>query len=371
MSNFSKLEYVNYFNFDCYIIYYHLKSDLMRNYLTVCLLLTAISLIKAEKSEPFALGADISWTIEQEAQGVVNHDEMGNPMENTALMKEYGINAIRLRVWVDSETGFNTPNHVLAMAKRAQALGMDIMIDFHYSDNWADPGHNNIPKAWDGLPLVVVKGKLADHTKNTLRLLKNNGIKIKWVQVGNETTNGMLWPIARIPDHMEQYVELSNAGYDAVKEVYPDAIVITHLDDGYNRFLYQYVFNAMKRLGGKFDAIGMSVYPFWSKRDQTTKEAVDDIIDNINILSKEFNCPVIIVETGATVWNPEEGYVFLSRLLKAAMNDTDGHCTGVFYWEPTGIHTQFNDSYGLGAFHDFKPTKIMDAYKEAANNLKK
>ena len=334
--------------------------------LIMAMAVSLIGTMSMKSADPFYLGADISWTMEQESQGVVNHDWEGNPMENTSLMKKYGLNAIRLRVWVDSETGFNTPKHVLEMARRAQALDMDIMIDFHYSDNWADPGHNNIPKAWDGLPLVEVKGKLAEHTRSVLQLLKDHGIKVKWVQVGNETTNGMMWPVARIPDHMAEYVELSNAGYDAVKEVYPDCIVITHLDDGYNRFLYDYVFNAMRRMGGKFDAIGMSVYPFWSKRDQTTKEAVTDIIDNINHLSKEFNCPVIIVETGATVWMPDQGYDFLSRLIKAAKNDTEGRCTGVFYWEPTGTYTQLNDSYGLGAFDTFMPTKIMDAFKENA-----
>lgn len=334
--------------------------------LFVCL---ALSLL-AQNKEPFYLGADISGTPEQEARAIVNYNDLKQPMENTSLMKYYGLNAIRLKVWVNSENGFNTPRHVLEMARRAQAQGMEIMIDFHYSDTWADPGHNNSPKEWEGLDVEIVKGKLAEHTRSTLQLLKDNDINIKWVQVGNETTNGMVWPMARIPDHMENYVALSNAGYDAVKEVYPDAIVITHLDDGYNRFLYDYVFNAMRRMGGKFDAIGMSVYPYWSKRDQTAKEAVTDIVDNINYLANEFSCPVYIVETGAEVWKPEEGYDFISRLLTAAMEDTNGNCPGVFYWEPTAAHTP-QGGYSLGAFESFMPTKIMDAFREASSKISK
>ena len=328
----------------------------------ICIMVFHIS--AANPSDNFWLGADISWTPEHEAKNIVNYTKDGEPMENTALMKHLGLNAVRLRVWVDSETGYNTPAHVMEMAKRAQNLGMAIMIDFHYSDNWADPGHNNMPRAWENLDIVEVKGKLAEHTRSTLQLLKNNGIDVKWVQVGNETTNGMLWPMARIPDSMEEYVILSNAGYDAVKEVYPDAQVITHLDDGYNSFLYWYVFNALRRLGARFDAIGMSVYPYWSKRDQTAKEAVTDIIDNINSISKEFDCPVIIVETGVHISRPREGYEFLSRLINAAMNDTGGRCTGVFYWEPETPYPVEN--YQLGAFENFRPTKIMDAFTEAA-----
>ena len=335
----------------------------------ICLMaFAAFNLNAQENSKDFWLGADISWTPEQEAKNITNYNKEGVPMENTALMKELGLNAVRLRVWVNSVNGFNTPENVLEMAKRAQANGMEIMIDFHYSDDWADPGHNNIPRAWENLDIVEVKGKVAEHTRSTLQLLKDNGINVKWVQVGNETTNGMMWPIGRVPDHMENYVILSKSGYDAVKEVYPDAQVITHLDDGYNSFLYWYFFNAMKRLGGRFDAIGMSVYPFWSHRDQTQQEAVTDIINNINSLSKEFNCPVIIVETGVHITQPEEGYDFLSRLINAAMNDTDGRCTGVFYWEPETPYPV--ERYELGAFKDFKPTKIMDAFTEASKNLK-
>lgn len=322
------------------------------------------SVMSAANEEPFWIGADISCTPEQEARGTVNYNLEGEAMENTELVKYYGLNAIRLKVWADSKNGFNTPEKVLDMAQRAQKLGLEIMIDFHYSDTWADPGHNNIPKGWEGLSLEEVAGKLMDHTVNTLQLLKDNGINVKWVQVGNETTNGMMWPVARIPDHMENYVTLSNAGYEAVKKIYPECVVITHLDDGYNRFLYEYVFGAMKRMGGKFDAIGMSVYPYWSKRDQTTPEAVNDIIENINVITKEFECPVYIVETGVEVTNPEEGYDFLSRLIYAAINETNGNCKGVFYWEPFSEHSAEHGGYSLGAYENFRPTKIMKAFTD-------
>ncbi|MCH5229871.1 MAG: glycosyl hydrolase 53 family protein [Muribaculaceae bacterium] len=340
----------------------------MKQLITIGLITFSLLVGKAEEKEIFWLGADISGTPEQEARGIVNYNSEKQPMENTSLMKYFGLNVIRLKVWVNSENGFNTPRHVLEMARRAKSQGLEIMIDFHYSDTWADPGHNNSPKEWEGLDIELVKGKLAEHTFSTLQLLKDNEINVKWVQVGNETTNGMVWPIGRIPDHMENYVALSNAGYDAVKKVYPEAVVITHLDDGYNLFLYQYVFNAMRRLGGKFDAIGMSVYPYWSKRDQTVKEAVTDITDNIKTLGKEFECPVYIVETGAEVWKPEEGYDFISRLIKGAQYDTDGICKGVFYWEPTAVHTPEHGGYSLGAYESFMPTKIMDAFKEASGN---
>ena len=343
----------------------------MKKILIATCLLSAL-LVSAQEpvqktGEPFWLGADISWTPELESKGIVNYTVDGTPMENTALMKHLGLNAVRLRVWVNSVNGFNTPQNVLDMALRAQKLGMAIMIDFHYSDDWADPGHNNIPRAWEGLDVADVAGKLAEHTSSTLQLLKDNGVDVKWVQVGNETTNGMTWPIGRMPDHTENYVMLSNAGYDAVKAIYPEAIVITHLDDGYNSFLYNYVFNAMRRLGGKFDAIGMSVYPQWSNRNQDSEEAVTDIVKNINNLAEQFKVPVIIVETGVNVNHPEEGYNFLSRLIKAAINDTHGNCTGVFYWEPEAPHS-YNGGYDLGAFENFRPTKIMDAFTENSKN---
>ena len=119
----------------------------------------------------FAKGADVSWLTEMESKGVKFYDKAGNEKECMALMKELGVNAIRLRVWVNPEAGWNGKADVLAKAKRAQALGLRLMIDFHYSDTWADPGHQDKPKAWEGYGLEQLKQAVADHTTDVLQAL--------------------------------------------------------------------------------------------------------------------------------------------------------------------------------------------------------
>ena len=135
----------------------------------------------------FWLGADISGTTELEARGVQLYNAQGEPRENTQLMRELGLNAVRLRVWVNPKGDFCSPVDVLMMALRAQRLGMAVMIDFHYSDWWADPAKQNIPQAWLGLGYEQMKLALAQHTRGTLQLLKTAGIDVRWVQVGNGT----------------------------------------------------------------------------------------------------------------------------------------------------------------------------------------
>ena len=143
--------------------------------LTIVALLAA-SGINAQSQEPFWLGADISGTTELEARGIQLTNAAGEPRENTELMKELGLNAVRLRVWVEPTDGLCNGDDVLRMALRAKALGMALMIDFHYSDWWADPGKQNIPKSWKGLSYGEMCDALANHTREVLRKLKNNGI---------------------------------------------------------------------------------------------------------------------------------------------------------------------------------------------------
>lgn len=317
-------------------------------------------------ADPFWLGADISGTTADEARGHFTMNADSVPVETTRLMKDYGLNATRLRVWVNPRKGFCSPDDVLLMAKRSQALGMPVMIDFHYSDWWADPGKQNPPAAWVGLGYEETCKALADHTRSTLKLLKDNGIDVKWVQVGNETTHGFLWPMGKFEDNPEQYAGLTKAGCEAVKEVYPEARTIIHLDNGFDQALYDRVFDSLKANGVEWDIIGMSVYPFWAMeggREESEIMTLVDAVANIRHLKEKYGSEVMIVEAGVDAREPKKGRQFMDALIKAAAELTDGACTGVFYWAP---EIDAEAQYHLGAFSKGRPTEIMDAFKTAA-----
>lgn len=331
--------------------------------MTVAVLAAAVSAFAAE---PFWLGGDISGTTADETRGHFTMNVDSVRTETTRLMKDYGMNATRLRVWVNPDKGFSSPEDVLKMALRSKELGMPVMIDFHYSDWWADPGKQNPPKAWLGLSLEETEKALADHTRSTLQLLKDNGIDVKWVQVGNETTHGFLWPMGNFEENPAQYASLTKAGAKAVKEVYPDAKVIVHLDNGFDRELYDRVFDSLKSNGVEWDVIGMSVYPFWamdSGKEPSEIMTLVDVIANIRHLKQKYGSEIMIVETGVDAREPEQGKLFIDALIKSARELTDGACSGVFYWAP---ECDAEAGYHLGAFSKGRPTVIMDAFREAA-----
>ncbi len=327
---------------------------------------SVLAFIFSQAAEPFWLGGDISGTTADEARGHFTKNVDGEVTETTQLMKDYGMNATRLRVWVNPRGGFCSAEDVLVMAKRSQALGMPVMIDFHYSDWWADPGKQNPPKSWEGLSLEDTARALADHTRSALQLLKDNDIDVKWVQVGNETTHGFLWPMGRFEENPENYALLTKVGCEAVKEVYPDAKTIIHLDDGFNQELYDRVFDSLKANGVEWDIIGMSIYPFWAmdgNKEESEIMTLVDSIANINHLKQKYGREVMIVETGVDAREPEKGKQFIDALIKAAKELTGGACTGVFYWAP---EIDADAAYHLGAFANGMPTVIMNAFKEAA-----
>jgi arabinogalactan endo-1,4-beta-galactosidase len=180
-------------------------------------------------TDNLAKGADVSWVTQMEASGKKFYNAAGTEMECMALLKSLGMNTIRLRVWVNPADNWNNTADVLLKAKRAKNLGMRIMIDFHYSDTWADPSKQTKPAAWTNLSFADLKTAVATHTTEVLNTLKTNSITPEWVQVGNETSDGMLWNDGKASVSMKNYADLTNAGYDAVKAVFPLAMGKTML----------------------------------------------------------------------------------------------------------------------------------------------
>ena len=312
------------------------------------------------RSQPtFALGADVSWLTEMEAAGRFFYTREGQQKECMALLKDLGMNSIRLRVWVNPSGVWNGLNDVLVKAKRANDLGMRLMIDFHYSDNWADPGKQTKPAAWTGLSLTDLQKAVYDHTSEVLNALKSNGITPEWVQVGNETGNGMLWEDGKASVSMANYAKLNNSGYDAVKAVFPEAKVIIHLHNGYDNGLFRWMFDGLKNNGAKYDMIGMSLYPSWSP--DNWKTTVDKCRANMEDMVKRYNKEVMIVETGMS-WDSPDAYSFLSYLIQ--QTKTIGK--GVLYWEPQAYKQWKN--YSLGAFdNNGRPTVALDAFRLATS----
>ena len=367
------------------------KSDLPMYMKKLILILTALAGIVACSDRHYWKGADIGWATEYEADGQYFYNKDGERRECSELMKELGLDALRFRVWVDpSKHGnWNGREDLLVKASRARDLGMAIMIDFHYSDFWADPKKQNIPASWSGKSYEEIRELLAEHTRDVLQMLKDNGIKPRWVQVGNETSNGFLWTVRGdqwgdpVPDSLgrvtilesvghlrnnpQQYAGLFAAGYDAVKSVFPKAEVIVHLDNGFDQALYDSNLDTLAKYGARWDMIGMSLYPYWaldSGLETDEEETITHCIENINHVWEKYRTPVMLVETGFEVDESrpevmEKGRDQLRRIIRESR--ATGHCRGIFYWEPECRP----DRYKLGAFgSDGRPTTIMDGFDE-------
>lgn len=328
----------------------------------ICTLCSSCSSSDEDNASPrptprfFAKGADISWVTQMEQEGLEFFNREGQKTECTALMQQIGMNAIRLRVWVNPEEGWNSQEDVLRKARRVRDLGMRLMIDFHYSDRWADPGKQYPPKAWEGLPVGKMQEALAAHTRETLRLLKHNGMEVDWVQVGNETTDGMCWPTGRLSLNPENYARLHDAGYRAVKEVYPRAQVLVHIDNGFDARRFDRVLDVLDKYGARYDMIGMSLYPGveWERKTRAC-------VENIARLSSERGCPVMVCEVGMPWDKAAEARRMLDYLL--GQKTSIRGFAGVFYWEPEAP-AGYNGGYSMGAFANGRPTEALDAFKE-------
>jgi len=227
------------------------------------------------RAEPFVKGADIGWLPQMEATGYKFYNEQGKQEDALQILKDYGINTVRLRTWVnpsdDRTNGHNSKDETVAMAVRAQRMGMRVMIDFHYSDSWADPQQQRKPAAWAGHDFPRLLEDVYSYTYDVMSALKAAGVTPEWVQVGNETPTGMIYPEGHT-DNWPQLAQLINKGYDAIKAVSPSSKVILHLDRGNDSKRFRTWFDNAKANGARYDVIGLSYYPYWLARQAGLQE---------------------------------------------------------------------------------------------------
>ena len=376
-------------NFPLFVVFHRLTTVTVCLYLK-CILLAAILGMSAtaccgEEKTPdlsqgmnndkhvFAKGADVSWLTEMEAAGLKFYNADGVSMECMALLKSLGLDAIRLRVWVNPVDGWCNEEDVLVKAKRAHGLGMRLMIDFHYSDVWADPANQYKPEAWKELSLDELTSAITCHTKDVLNALKENGIIPEWVQVGNEVGPGMLWDSNMALSGATYNVEKENeviyvkneanfalfvtTGCKAVKQVFPNAKVIVHLQEGDNNDLYRWIFDMLEKNNAEYDVIGMSLYPGTDTWEKMTNACINNMADMVTRYDKD----VMICEVGMSWDEAEICRNFLVTLLE--QSKSIDRCLGVFYWEPESYGGW--NGYTKGAFDDEgKPTVALDAFKE-------
>ena len=336
----------------------------------------------------FAKGADISWASEMISDGISFTDSKGG-VDLFQVLKNLGMNSIRLRVWVNplDPNKWSGQADVVGMAVKAKNAGMAIMIDFHYSDIFADPERQTIPYAWSSYSKDVSKAASAvsSHTLSVLNALKSAGVVPAWVQVGNETNNGMVWDAGKIDwdktgsARYSDYVTLSNAGYDAVKQVFPETPVIIHIANAFSAGDYEgWFFKEFKAAGGKFDIIGLSHYPM-SEPGKTWSQMNSLAVSSVKTLSSTLSRKVMICEVGVPSSSSEAG-ACLKSFMDSIKGLGSGVCAGVFYWEPEvdgkwkpaiyskpGLVCSGWAAYGMGAFKSsgtvFSPdTSILGAF---------
>lgn len=306
---------------------------------------------------PFFKGADVSWVTEMEAAGISFYDSTGVKTDLFSLLKQKGINAIRLRVWVNPTNGWCNTNDVIIKARRAQQAGMKILLDFHYSDSWADPGKQSKPATWLNLSFLNLTTTLSAYTTQVLQALQQQNITPTWVQIGNEVDNGMLWEDGRASTNMNQFAALIQAGYQSVKNFNKNIQVIVHVSNGYNNSLFRWLFDGLQANGAQWDIIGMSLYP-----DSTNWASYNNqCIANMNYMISRYHSSVMICEAGMPVKQPAICRQFLTDLIQKVRSIPNQQGVGVFYWEPECYNNW--QGYTLGAFDNTgKPTEAMNAF---------
>jgi arabinogalactan endo-1,4-beta-galactosidase len=325
---------------------------------------TGTAKIAAASNTSFSMlrGADVGFLTQMEKNG----DKFFNTTDQQDLftiLKERNINAIRLRVWVNpaAPNYYNGIKDVVAKAVRAKNAGMQVLIDFHYSDSWADPKQQNKPAAWTGYSLNTLATAVATHTTACLDSLQAYGVTPAMVQVGNETDYGMLWPTGKLPDSMANYATLYKAGYNAVKAFNSNIKVVVHFSRGYDNANCKYVLNGLLANGASFDVIAISVYP-----TVNYSTVMSDSYANMLNLESTYGKPILVAECGYYQSDPKTARTMIETLLNYVDSIPNNHGLGVYYWEPEAYnHPAVNKSTFDATYK--RPTLGMDGFSYVKN----
>ena len=322
--------------------------------------------IGENQKDNFSKGGDISWVPQMEATGYKFLNENGQEEDILKILKDHGMNTVRLRTWVnpsgDPQSGHCSAGETVAMAIRCKQAGLRIMINFHYSDSWADPGKQNKPAKWKDLPFNLLKDSLHNYTADVMTKLKQAGITPEWVQVGNEIPGGLLWPEGST-DNWSQLAQLLNAGYEGVKKVSPQSKVILHVDKGNDNNRFRWWFDSATAYKVKYDVIGMSYYPYWQEGKPDYTLSINDLGKNLNDMVTRYNKEVMVVEVGGIDTAVNNTYEMLMAVIQKTRAVPNGKGLGVLYWEPQGARSW--SKYPLSAWgSDGRPTKALKAFLE-------
>ncbi|HDC4291819.1 TPA: arabinogalactan endo-beta-1,4-galactanase [Enterobacter cloacae] len=334
----------------------------------------------------FIKGADISTLLEAEQHGAKFYNQNGQQQDAIAILKANGVNYVRLRLWVDPQDasgktyggGSNNLENTIALAKRVKAQGLKLLLDFHYSDFWTDPGKQFKPKAWEKMDYPQLKTAIHDYTRDTIARFKKEGVLPDMVQIGNEINGGMLWPEGKSwgqgGGEFDRLAGLLNAAIGGLKENLTggeQVKIMLHLAEGTKNDTFRWWFDEIAKRGVPFDIIGLSMYTYWNGPISALKANMDDI-------SKRYNKDVIVVEAayGYTLDNCDNAensfqakeekdggypgtvqgqYDYIHDLMQSVIDVPDHRGKGIFYWEPTWIAvpgTTWATKAGMKYIHD-------------------
>jgi arabinogalactan endo-1,4-beta-galactosidase len=294
------------------------------------------------RGQDYAVGADVSFLAQAEHDGVVFKDN-GVATPGLQILRNHGYGWVRLRLFHTPNELPNNLEYTIALAKDAKKLGFKFLLDYHYADDWADPGKQPIPKAWQGKSHKELVQAVFEYTRDTIAAFRDAGVLPDMVQVGNEITNGMMWPDGKLPENWDNFAQLVYAGIngvDAGRGNGPRPKIMIHIDRGGDVKGTKLFLDKLNSYDVPYDIIGQSYYPWWHG-------SLNDLRSNLEFMAARYQKDIIVVET-AYNWrpgnyvnkpapfpeSPEGQRAFLDELNRVVMATPNGRGKGVFWWEP-------------------------------------